>query len=361
MIHKLETEMKRNSLHRCHNSIAVVLYFLFIAIFLFSCAYTQIKIPQKDSLFYFSDFVMGVQVEMTLRSSDIALASEAAEDAFREMKRLDNKLSNWKEESEISKINKASPTEWIPVSDEMFEVLSEGLKLSESTNGAFDMTVGKLLRLWNFYSGEPSLPPEEKQKEAMQYVGYKLVELDREKKMLRFRKNGVEIDLGGIAKGYILRKGHKLLRKEGIASGLINGAGDIYVWGKKPDKSLWNIAVHDPMNPDIPLTILPVTDEAIFTSGDYERKFKKEGKVFHHIFDPRTGTSATGCHGVTIITENIEGSNGLSSSVFILGPEQGKAFIDKLQDTEAIIFSSDGKVILSENFRKKFPDLSFSR
>jgi len=353
--------MKNNSPCRCRSNVAVILYFLFIAIFLSSCALAKVKTPPKDSLFYFSDFVMGVKVEMTLRSSDVTLASEAAEDAFREMKRLDSKLSNWKEDSEISKINKASPTEWIPVSDDMFEVLSEALKLSESTNGAFDITVGKLLSLWNFYSGEPSLPPEEKQKEAMQYVGYKLVELDREKKMLRFRKSGVEIDLGGIGKGYILGRGYEVLREKGISAGLINGAGDVYVWGKKPDKSLWNIAVHDPINPNVPLAILPVTDAAIFTSGDYERKFEKEGKVFHHIFDPRTGTSATGCHGVTIIAENIEGSNGLSSSVFILGPKQGKAFIDKLTDTEAIIFSSDGKVILSENFRKKFPDIRFSR
>ena len=343
------------------SSIAIVLYFLFLAVFLSSCASTKVKTPQKDSLYYFSDFVMGVQVEMTLRSSDVTLASEAAEDAFREMKRLDSKLSNWKEDSEISKINRTSSTEWFPVSDEMSEVLSEGLQLSEATNGAFDMTVGKLLRLWNFYSGEPSLPPEEKQKEAMQYVGYKLLEFDKEKKLLRFRKSGVEIDLGGIAKGYILGKGYKLLRQEGISAGLINGAGDIYVWGKKPDGNLWNIAIHDPMNPDVPLAILPLTDKAIFTSGDYERKFEKGGKVFHHIFDPRTGDSARGCHGVTIIAENIGNSNGLSSSVFILGPEQGKVFIDKLPDVEAVIIASDGKVILSEGFRKKFSNLRLSR
>ncbi|MBI5375460.1 MAG: FAD:protein FMN transferase [Candidatus Schekmanbacteria bacterium] len=324
------------------------------AIILSSCSSLKFHEGSNDSLYVYRDFVMGVQVELTLRSSDENTAQNAAMEAFEEMKRLDRMLSNWKDDSEVSEINRNSSTEWIKVSDEMFEVLSRAQSLSKETNGAFDITVGKLLHLWNFYSRNPLEPSEKEQRNAMGYVSYKFIELDRVKKMLRFIKPGIEIDLGGIAKGYILEKGYEVLEDNGIQAGLINGSGDVYVWGEKPDGNLWNVAVRNPGNPETPLAILPLTDMAVFSSGDYERKFSNEGKTFHHIFDPRTGMPATGCHGVTVIAKTIKDADGLSSSVFVMGPEEGKDFADKIGGTGVIIIENDGRVVFNKWVRKRF-------
>lgn len=328
--------------------------------FLFFGKAVHLSFPD-DSLFSFKKFVMGVEVELILRDSSESHARKASETAFAEMTRLDAIMSNWKEKSEISEINRSQEGKWIPVSKELFEVISKGIDVSKSTEGAFDITVGKLLHLWGFYTSSPEKPLKEEIDKVLNSVGYKLIELDTEKHLLFFKKSGVEIDLGGIAKGYILEKGFETLKTSGIKAGLINGSGDVYVWGKKPGDKLWNIAVEDPLNREKPLTVLPVTDTAIFTSGDYERRFVSENGVFHHILDPKTGMSASKCHGVTVIGKTINYVNGLSSAVFVLGPEKGISFIEKLNDVEAVVFDADGKVILSKGFKKKYPDAIFSR
>ena len=314
-----------------------------------------------DSLFSFKKFVMGVEVELILRDSNESHAQKASESAFAEMTRLDGILSNWKENSEISEINRSQEGKWVPVSKELFEVISKGMDVSKSTGGAFDITVGRLLHLWGFYTSSPQKPLKEEIDKALNSVGYKLIELDTEKHSLFFKKPGLEIDLGGIAKGYIIEKGFDVLKTFGIKAGLINGSGDIYVWGKKSGDKLWNIAVEDPLDREKPLTILPVTDTAIFTSGDYERRFVEEDGVFHHILDPKTGMPAGKCRGVTVIGKSINSVNGLSSAVFALGPEKGISFIEKLNDAEAVVFDADGKVILSKGFKKRYPDARLSR
>jgi len=341
--------------------IFLLILLLTISVVLNNKATASPVVPPKDSLFHFQKFVMGIEVEFILRDSDETHAQKASESAFAEMARLEGILSNWKENSKISKINRSQAGKWIPVSREIFEVLSKGMKISESTNGAFDLTVGKLTRLWGFYTGEPKKPSKEKLDEALAVVDYSLIELDSKKQALLIKKSGVEIDLGGVAKGYILEKGFEVLKSFGIKAGLINGSGDIYVWGKKPGDKLWNIAVEDPLNRNRPLTILSVTDTAIFSSGDYERKFIEEGKVYHHILDPKTGLPANKCHGVTIIGKSISDINGLSSAVFVLGPEEGISFIEKNPGLSAIVVDADGKVILSKGFKEKHPEARFSR
>ena len=309
-----------------------------------------------DALYYFSGFVMGVKVEMTLRGSDEANLKKSSDNAFSVMKQLDEKLSNWKEESEISLLNLADAGEWIKVSNDLFEVLASGNELSEKTGGAFDTTVGRLLELWDFYGRNPVVPEQSEIKKALEYVDYHLIRLDKKTSSVKLMKKGVKIDLGGIAKGYIMKKGYEVLRKEGIDAGLLNCSGDIYVWGGKPGGELWSIAIRNPFNTEKPFAVISVTDTAVFTSGNYERGFESGGRKYHHILDPRTGMSADKCSGVTVIGSNIDDVNALSSSLFIMGPVEGKAFAEELKGVEAVFFSVDGSAVLTGGFKKEFID-----
>jgi len=309
-----------------------------------------------DELYYFSSFVMGVKVEMKLRGNDAEHLKKSSDNAFLVMSLLDEKLSNWKEKSEISLLNRADAGEWIKVSDDLFEVIASGNELSEKTGGVFDLTVGRLLELWHFYGRNPVVPEEREIKEALEYVDYRLVSLDKKTSSVRLMKKGIKIDLGGIAKGYIMKKGYETLRKEGIKAGLLNCAGDIYVWGGKPGDELWSIAIRNPFNPEKPFAVISVTDTAVFTSGDYERSFESNGRKYHHIFDPRTGMSADKCRGVTVIGKNIDDVNGLSSSLFIMGPRDGKALAEGLNDIEAVFFSARNGVVLTGGLKEGFLD-----
>ncbi len=310
----------------------------------------------SDSIYYFSDFVMGVKIEMKLAGSSPIELNKISQDAFDEMKSLDGKLSNWKEESEISRLNRAGAGRWIKVSPELFEVIAQGVGLSKKTGGAFDITVGKLLELWNFYGRHPVLPEKEKIEEALQYVDFRFISLDKDNMSVKFEKEGVKIDLGGIAKGYIMKKGYEVLRKRGVKAGLINCAGDIFVWGKKPSGALWAIAIRNPYNSERPYAVISVTDTAVFTSGDYEREFEKGGKRYHHIFDPRTGVSSGKCRGVTVTGGSIDDVNGLSSSLFVMGAEKGREFTKGLKGIEAVFFPTEGSAVLTDGFRQKYLD-----
>lgn len=335
----------------------------FILLFFFITAILEPVFVKKcnagssgDALYDFSGFVMGVKVEMKLRGSDEQYLKKCSDDAFSVMIGLDEKLSNWKEESEISLLNLADAGEWIKVSDDLFEVIASGVELSEKTGGAFDITVGRLLELWHFYGRDYVVPEEREIKKALDYIDCRLIALDKKTSSVKLIKKGVKIDLGGIAKGYIMKKGYEALRKDGIEAGLLNCSGDIYVWGEKPGGELWSIAIRNPFNPEKPFAVILVTDTAVFTSGDYERSFESNGRKYHHLFDPRTGVSADKCRGVTVIGKSIDDVNTLSSSLFVMGAGDGKVFAEGLKDIETVFFSADGKVVLTRGFKDKFLD-----
>jgi thiamine biosynthesis lipoprotein len=299
--------------------------------------------------------VMGIEVSLILSDSDEEHCTLAAETTYYEMQRLEDILSSWKPESETSRINRAEALTPIPVSDETLKVVERALELSRQSGGAFDITVGPLRRAWGLYTS-PRVPSEEELTQVLSVIGYDKIKVDREKRSILLTKQGVELDLGGIAKGYILERGVEILKSRNIKAGLIDGSGDVCVWGRKPDGSLWKVGVRDPRNPEKLLTVLPVTNAAVFSSGDYERNFEEEGVLYHHIFNPKTGKPAAGCHGVTVIGDTIDHINGLSSTVFVLGPEKGMEFIEKSPGLEAVITTVDGKVLLSKGFEKRFPD-----
>ena len=333
-----------------------VLFFLPVFIlFIVSSRVSSGVIQQPLYLYKYSRPLMGTVVNFTICAEDEAKATKAAEVAFAEIERLEGLLSSWNPQSEVSLINKAVAKMWTKVSPETVEVIYQSIQLSRDSGGAFDITVGALNRIWNMHT-TPKVPTPREIKATLPLVDFTAIQLDvRNTSSVSLGKIGMEIDLGGIAKGYILEKAYKTLKRLGIDNGLIDGGGDVYCWGLKPDRSKWEIGVADPLAPSKYMAVFRVSNKAVFTSGDYERKFTKDGITYHHIFNPKTGYPASLCHGVTVIGDNIPMVNGLSSTIFVLGPAKGLKFLSKHPGVEAIIVSNKGDAIVSQGFESLYP------
>lgn len=238
----------------------------------------------------------------------------------------------------------------IPISDpEVIEVVKSALKLSEETNGAFDITVEPLMRLWGFYGESPSVPAQADIDQCLKRVGYKKLILKANK--LQKLRSDVRIDLGGIAKGYAVGEALKILKKNNIDSALINFGGDIYALGRKGKRS-WKIGLQHPREEGY-IGVLELSGISIATSGDYERYFEEDGRRYHHILDPKTGYPATGVISATVVSANATLADALTK-IFVMGKDKGIAFIEKRSDAEAVMMTADQEIHYTSGIGKMF-------
>ena len=261
-------------------------------------------------------------------------------EAFATMEGLEKTLSRFMEESEIAAINRGAG-QWVQVSPITLEVIELGLKMADLTGGIFDITIGAVLDLWGFGSGYYRVPSEEELAEALATVDYSKVEINREQGLVRIPE-GTVLGLGGIAKGYIVDAGTALLREANVERSIINAGGDISTIGRRPDNMPWRVGVQDPQKPSEIRWILPLDGLSVVTSGDYQRYFMHNDERYHHIIDPRDGYPAKGLRSVTIVGKDSVTSDTLSTAVFVLGWEDGRALVESLPDIEAIIVSDTG-------------------
>jgi thiamine biosynthesis lipoprotein len=264
---------------------------------------------------------------------------------FDDMKRIDRLMSTWKDDTEISKVNREGGTHPVKISRELFKLLQVSVEYSELTRGAFDITYASVGYLYDFKKGVH--PDSAAIAKALPGINWRHMVLDEKKTTVFFTRPGMRIDLGGIAKGYSVDRGIEILQKQGITRAMVNAGGDTRIIGDRFGKP-WVVGVRDPDHEGKVFLRLPLTDTAFSTSGDYERYFDENGKRFHHIIDPKTGDSARKCRSVTIISGNATRTDALTKSVFIMGPEQGIAFIDTLPDVDAVAVAPDGRVIYSK-------------
>jgi len=289
--------------------------------------------------------IMGTRCAVELWSDDKAKGEAAITSVFDDMKRIDRLMSTWKENTEISKVNREGGTHPVKISRELFKLLQVSVEYSELTRGAFDITYASVGYLYDFKKG---VHPDQKAiDQALPGINWRHMVLDEKKTTVFFTRPGMRIDLGGIAKGYSVDRGIEILQKQGITRAMVNAGGDTRIIGDRFGKP-WVVGVRDPDHEGKVFLRLPLTDTAFSTSGDYERYFDENGKRFHHIIDPKTGDSARKCRSVTIISGNATRTDALTKSVFIMGPEEGIAFIDTLPDVDAVAVAPDGKVIYSK-------------
>lgn len=289
--------------------------------------------------------MMGTQVSVHVWHEDADLASAAIEDVFDEVARIEGLMSTYIEGSEISEINRAAADEPVAAGDELINLILRSLDISTLTHGAFDITYDSVGQYYDF--GERQRPDDATIRQGLGRINYRLVEVDRLGGTVRFLAAGVRINLGGIAKGYAVERGASLLRSRGIEHGIVTAGGDTRLLGDRLGQPFM-VGIRDPRNDEAVILTIPLEDEAISTSGDYERYFEEDGRRYHHIIEPATGQPAGGIRSATIVGPDAVLTDALSTSVFVLGVDRGLTLISTLPDYEGIVIDADGRIFYSD-------------
>lgn len=288
--------------------------------------------------------IMGTRISVELWAGDADAGEEAVEAVLSEMRRVDALMSHYKPDSELSRVNQGAALAPVRVAPELAALIEKALELSRLTGGAFDITYASVGYLYDY---RRHLKPSESQIESgLGAVDWRFVEVDRQASTVRFAREGVRIDLGGIAKGHAVDQAIGILRSRGIAHAIVTAGGDSRIIGDRLGRP-WMVGIRHPDDPDRVIVRIPLVDEAVSTSGDYERYFDEGGERYHHIIDPGTGRSAGEVRSVTLIGPDATTTDGLSTSVFVLGPDRGLELVAQWAGMEAIIVRRDGKVLYS--------------
>ena len=306
-----------------------------------------VEAPQDSSR---SEFLMDTFVSIRAVGPN---AEQAVQAAFDEMRRIESLMSRHISTSDVSRINLGAGGSPVKVTRETFYVIEEAVRCAGLTNGAFDITIGPLMDLWGFGTSNPVIPGAEEIEQARSLVGWELVELDSENMTVRLPIQGMSIDLGGIAKGYAAEQGTQVLKEYGIPHALIDAGGNIVAAGPRPDGEPWRIGIRNPRGEGVDDTIGPmlhVVNEAVATSGDYERFFIHDGKRYHHILHPGTGMPVETVSSVTVMAKDSLHADMLSTAVFVLGPDEGMEFVETLDGVSAMIVDTDGNTLFSKGF-----------
>ncbi|MBU1486606.1 FAD:protein FMN transferase, partial [bacterium] len=283
-----------------------------------------------------SRLLMGTVVEIKVVGKDQAKAKEALNKAFGEIEKVNSLMSTYIEESEVSLLNREGEAK---VSKETLEVIEEALKISSLSQGAFDITVRPLINLWRRAGKEKKLPSREEIEGALSLAGFEGIEIKED--VVSLKSAGMEIDLGGIAKGYAVDKAIEALKDAGIENALVNAGGDIYALGLRSSKKPWTIGIRHPREKNKILATVKVTNKAVTTSGDYERYFMLGGVRYSHIISPKTGYPVSEVPmSVSIIAQNCTLADALATACFVLGPDEGIKLIESLGQVEGMIIGN---------------------
>ncbi len=284
---------------------------------------------------------LGTIVEITVADKDKTgqFVNNAINQAFAEIERVEGLLSRFKPKSDISRINAGAYIRPTKVSSETIWLIEQSILFSRLTDGAFDITSGPLTHAWGFdEKGKGHIPSPEQLKEALSRVGYRHIDIIEPQQSVFLARAGMSLDLGGIAKGYAVDKAAAVLKKEGISSALINAGGDIYALGGRSKAEKWRIAVKHPRKKGAVLTVLELQDEAVATSGDYQKYIESGQERFSHIINPKSGEACADMPAsVTVKARDCLSADALATSIFVLGSKKGIELVNQLENTEAIV------------------------
>lgn len=289
--------------------------------------------------------IMGTRVSAELWHEDAQLAAECGERIFREMRRIDYLMSTYRDDSEVSRVNRDAARFPVAVSDELAQLIAASLRFSELSGGAFDITYASIGHAYDYRAR--TRPSDTDISKNLDAIDYRHLRIDGNR--IAFADENVRIDLGGIAKGYAVDRAIEITRRCGIGTALISAGGDSRIIGDRRGRP-WMIGVRHPRSDgDIALR-LPLSESAISTSGDYERFFIDNGERVHHIINPNTGHSAKSSWSATVIGPDALTTDVLSTTIFILGADDGIALIESLEGLDAIIIDAHGKVHYTSGF-----------
>jgi len=322
-------------------TVIVVLVFLFCN----SCDRNKMQAFRETRVSLYTIVTITVYSESELK------AKTAIDATYTELDRLGRILNFYSEDSEVSRINRFSGIKAVKVSRDTVDVIDKALYVSQCTDGAFDITIGPIVKMWDF---EKKILPDAKAiKGKLNLVNYRNVVVDKVNSTVFLRKKGMQIDLGGIEKGYAAERAAEVLKKNGITAGIIAVGGEVKPFGTKPDGGTWRVGIKNPhqknKNDEI-IAIVKLDGKAISTSGGYEKFFIKDGKWYHHILDPATGYPVYECESVSIIAKNAP--DGFPTGIFVLGPQKGMKVLKKL-GLDGIIIDKSGEILTTEGIKDK--------
>jgi thiamine biosynthesis lipoprotein len=287
---------------------------------------------------------MGTSFEVYLYAPNRERAAELFEAAFDEIERVEAALSNYRSSSELSRINASAADAPVVTDPEVFALLERAFSYSRKSDGAFDVTVGKLMKAWGFFRGAGRYPSSEELARAREQIGWQRVRLDKHTRSVLFLARGIELDLGGIGKGYALDCVARVLREAGVTTALISsGSSSIYAIGAPPGKAGWAVRVSDPLDRTRMLSTISLKDQSLSTSGSYEKFFQLNGRTYCHLMDPRTGRPVEGMLQTSVIAPEATDSDALSTAVFVMGPERSARLLNNITGASAIfVADKDG-------------------
>ena len=301
--------------------------------------------------------IMGTSIVVELWADERVAGEAAIAAVMDEMHRIDRTMSPFKEDSELSRINREAHAAPVPVSVEMARLIVRAAEFSELSGGAFDITYAAVGHLYDYRNRVR--PSDEELEKARAAIGWRGLVLDSQARTVRFARPGMRIDLGGFAKGHAVDNATAILRRRGIAHGMVSAGGDSRVIGDRRGRP-WTIGVRDPRRPGQVAAMLPLEDVSISTSGDYERYFDADGTRFHHLIDPATGKSPREIQSVTILASDGLTSEALSKIVFVLGVERGMALVESQSGVDAVVVDAAGALHFSSGLLAAPPPTSAS-
>jgi thiamine biosynthesis lipoprotein len=288
---------------------------------------------------------MGSRFQITLVDKDSISAEQNIDKAIAEITRIENLISEWRPETQISQVNQNAGIKPIKVDKEVFDLTKKGIYFSKLTDGAFDISIVAMDKIWKFDDSMDELPSEQAIKESVRHVGYQNIILDSTNSTIFLKTPGMKIGFGSIGKGYAADKTRDLMKSMGVKAGIIDASGDISTWGTQPDGKPWAIGINNPFNNHKMAAVLYFKENAVTTSGSYEKYAEIHGKRYSHIMNPKTGYPSTGLTSVTITGPNATMANGFSTSIMVLGEKEGLKLLKQFPEYHYLLITDKGKII----------------
>ncbi|WP_136468444.1 FAD:protein FMN transferase [Flagellimonas onchidii] len=312
---------------------------------LFSCIFLLATYgQQKDVMVKRTMKLMGTRFEITVVAPNEEIGYINIDEAASEIKRIEKIISSWDENSETASINKNAGIKPIKVSPELYGLIERAKKISEITDGAFDISYASMDNIWKFDGTMKGLPSEGEIKRSIAKIGHKKIILDPDEQTVFLKEKGMRIGFGAIGKGYAADKAKELMVSKQVKGGIINASGDLTTWGTKVTGEKWLVGIANPLSKEKVFSWLPVIESSVATSGNYEKYIIINDKKYSHIIDPRTGYPTSGINSVSVFAKNAELCDALATAIFIMGKDIGVHLINQIDGVEVVVVDSNNKI-----------------
>lgn len=304
---------------------------------------------QAQEIYSRALLLMGSRFDITVVANSPKEGDSYIDLAIEEISRIEKLISSWDASTQISELNRKAGIAAVQVDPEVIALVTRAKKISEISDGAFDISYASMDKIWRFDGSMKILPSDSQIAQSVAKINYKNIVINTEENTLFLKEKGMKIGFGGIGKGYAADSARRLLQNSGVSAGIINASGDLTSWGTQPNGNDWIVGITNPVLKNEAFSWVPLKNYAVATSGTYEKQVKIDDQVFSHIIDPRTGWPVRGIVSVSIFSTSAELSDALATTVFVMGTESGLNLVNQLKNVYCLIVDDENKIYKSTN------------